>query len=461
MKYSLKELIDSIEYRNLEIYKKNTLAFISEAKKGLNWSEWNQDVFYAYFEQKNNQLANLGNGQMTRKEKIRIKEHWMEIAPTLKIIAESQDKALWDLYKKVREFIRSYTDTNKNIATNRMLACLQPNILCTEVSLERLNEILDCISMYTDTYVPHYDYNNWEEASYTFLSIIHSVIPKKNPLDYANIPWDLYRLFYQLKDEGKIPTYWLFPWNPKEFYLDEYLNKFEEVDWKQGKYKINVGDYVYIYCSKPEQKIRYHFQVTKINIPFEESTNDQFYWGEKHSSGEVYCRLKLLEAINTDKLYLDILYKNGLTARPQGKQKINARLLSYIQSCFTNNIENIDPTELPKDEKIFEGAKKIITVNQYERNPIARQKCIEANGCKCKVCGIDFEEKYGVIGRGFIHVHHIVPISTIRESYQVDPIRDLVPVCPNCHAMLHRGHNSITLTIDELKTILHKINENS
>ena len=68
----------------------------------------------------------------------------------------------------------------------------------------------------------------------------------------------------------------------------------------------------------------------------------------------------------------------------------------------------------------------------------------------------DFEEKYGVIGRGFIHVHHIVPISTIRESYQVDPVRDLVPVCPNCHAMLHRGHNGITLTIDELKTILHK-----
>ena len=135
MKYSLKELIDSIEYRNLEIYKKNTLAFISEAKKGLNWSEWNQDVFYAYFEQKNNQIANLGNGQMTRKEKIRIKEHWMEIAPTLKIIAESQDEALWDLYKKVREFIRSYTDTNKYIATNRMLACLQPNLLCTEVSL--------------------------------------------------------------------------------------------------------------------------------------------------------------------------------------------------------------------------------------------------------------------------------------------------------------------------------------
>ena len=260
-----------------------------------------------------------------------------------------------------------------------------------------------------------------------------------------------------MNDLNYMPIYWLFPWNPKVFYLEKYLEKFSEVDWKQGKYKISVGDHVYIYCSKPEQKIRYHLQVTKINIPFEDSTNDQFYWGENHSNGDIYCRLKLLEAINTEKLSLDALQENGLTARPQGKQKINARLLSYIQSCFTNNI---DPTELPIDEKIFEGAKKTITVNQYERNPIARQKCIEANGCKCKVCGIDFEEKYGEIGHGFIHVHHVIPISTIGETYQVDPINDLVPVCPNCHAMLHRGFNDKILTIEELRTLIqNKVHE--
>lgn len=253
---------------------------------------------------------------------------------------------------------------------------------------------------------------------------------------------------------GHMPTYWLFPWNPKEFYLDEYLEKFTEVDWKQGKYKINIGDYVYIYCSKPEQRIRYYFQVTKINIPFEDSTNDQFYWGENHSNGDVYCRMKLLETIKSDKLHLDTLYRNGLTARPQGKQKINAKLLSYIQSCFSNTLT--DPTELQEDCNIYEGAKKTIIVNQYERNPMARQKCIEANGCRCKVCGMDFEEIYGEIGRGFIHVHHIVPISTIGETYQIDPVNDLIPVCPNCHAMLHRGHNGRVFTIDELKTIIQK-----
>jgi 5-methylcytosine-specific restriction protein A len=53
------------------------------------------------------------------------------------------------------------------------------------------------------------------------------------------------------------------------------------------------------------------------------------------------------------------------------------------------------------------------------------------------VCGFDFEKSYGEIGKGFIHVHHKVDIATIGKSYQVDPINDLIPVCPNCHAMLH------------------------
>lgn len=110
--------------------------------------------------------------------------------------------------------------------------------------------------------------------------------------------------------------------------------------------------------------------------------------------------------------------------------------------------------------QLFEGEKKQLTINQYERNPIARQRCIEANGCKCKVCGIDFEEKYGEIGHGFIHVHHVIPISTIGETYQVDPINDLVPVCPNCHAMLHRGFNDKILTIEELRTLIqNKVHE--
>ena len=85
-----------------------------------------------------------------------------------------------------------------------------------------------------------------------------------------------------------------------------------------------------------------------------------------------------------------------------------------------------------------EGRTKQITVNIYEWNPIVRSKCIDHYGAVCQVCDFDFETKYGKMGKGFMHVHHLVELSTIGEDYEVDPIRDLQPVCPNCHAMLHK-----------------------
>ncbi|MGF1684967.1 HNH endonuclease [Photobacterium minamisatsumaniensis] len=100
----------------------------------------------------------------------------------------------------------------------------------------------------------------------------------------------------------------------------------------------------------------------------------------------------------------------------------------------------------------YEGAKKTITVNAYERNNEARQVCINELGCSCRICGFNFESVYGVRGEGFIHVHHIVPIKEINSEYKVNPIEDLIPVCPNCHAMLHR--NGHTLLPEELSELL-------
>ena len=88
---------------------------------------------------------------------------------------------------------------------------------------------------------------------------------------------------------------------------------------------------------------------------------------------------------------------------------------------------------------VIEGAVTTVLVNRYERSATARRKCIEHYGAICAVCSLDFKSTYGQIGEGFIHVHHVVPISSIGETYILDPIEDLVPVCPNCHAMLHRG----------------------
>jgi len=102
----------------------------------------------------------------------------------------------------------------------------------------------------------------------------------------------------------------------------------------------------------------------------------------------------------------------------------------------------------------FEGAVKQVLVNKYERSSVARQKCIEHFGCKCYICGLDFKKKYGDIGDGFIHVHHIVPLDQIGKEYVVDYEKDLIPVCPNCHAMLHRTIDGREVTIDELKQMI-------
>lgn len=111
------------------------------------------------------------------------------------------------------------------------------------------------------------------------------------------------------------------------------------------------------------------------------------------------------------------------------------------------------PDDVP--ERLKEGAKKTIIVNAYERSFSARNKCIKHHKCICFVCKFNFEEAYGDLGKGFIHVHHIIPISDIGEEYEVDPINHLRPVCPNCHAMLHRMEDTNDKdNISELKEII-------
>lgn len=132
---------------------------------------------------------------------------------------------------------------------------------------------------------------------------------------------------------------------------------------------------------------------------------------------------------------------------------LNAYPLSEKKSRKKEHTEHVAiPEELPKNistTSFFEGSAKTISVNIYERNPIARKICIAHYKCTCQICKFDFESVYGDLGRGIIHVHHILPLSQIGEGYRVDPLSDLIPVCPNCHAVIHRKNPH--LSVDVLK----------
>lgn len=251
---------------------------------------------------------------------------------------------------------------------------------------------------------------------------------------------------------------WLIPSNPKIYKSIDAFKELKRIDQKQSA-NYNIGDTIFIYSGIPDQKIVIKAKVLKINIPFDKTINDEKFWINSRKieifKNKLFARLELVELYKGNTLALSVLKQNGLSSAPQGPIKVTGELFSYINEKFKSFDNIIYPNELEAQDSLYEGAKKTVVVNTYERNPIARRKCVEHYGAVCKVCEFDFEKKYGDLGKGFIHVHHIVPISDINKSYEIDYKKDLIPVCPNCHAMLHqKNDNGEYYTYQELKRLL-------
>ncbi len=100
-----------------------------------------------------------------------------------------------------------------------------------------------------------------------------------------------------------------------------------------------------------------------------------------------------------------------------------------------------------------EGKQKLYYSTKYERDPNNRSKAIKIHGLKCKICGFDFSKVYGDIGKGFIEIHHIKPLSSLDEEVIINPEKDLVPVCANCHRMIHRTRYK-TFSIQEIRDMI-------
>ena len=193
----------------------------------------------------------------------------------------------------------------------------------------------------------------------------------------------------------------------------------------------------------------------KVNLKFSEIRDDKSYWKDitKYNSSKngLFCKLSLQEHLDNESLSLKYLLLNGLKSAPQGAVKLKGRLAKYIEKnihsiCIDENLDLVS--------RHLEGSIQQVLINRYERNKEAREECIKYYGFSCQVCGFNFSNTYGNIGTNFIHVHHVIPISNIKKDYAVNPIKDLIPVCPNCHAMLHRLIDDKYLTLEELKQIV-------
>jgi 5-methylcytosine-specific restriction protein A len=253
----------------------------------------------------------------------------------------------------------------------------------------------------------------------------------------------------------------LFAWNPIKWPWDDIeddINHLEETGvlrehWSCASHrKIKPGDRAFIVTVAVEPK-GIVGSGTVASEPFLAE-----HWSGKEKKRALYYRVKLeIDILLNPKidpiLTLDVLklgalehqqwapQASGISIRPEAIDELEAVWFDFLatrpvrHNPFKNSPgHNIHPEN--------------ITLSRYERNPFARQQCIDAHGLSCVVCGFNFEETYGDIGRDFIHIHQV------QSSGEMAPVEDLRPVCANCHAMIHRRGEA--LSIEEMRRILKR-----
>lgn len=167
-------------------------------------------------------------------------------------------------------------------------------------------------------------------------------------------------------------------------------------------------------------------------------------WNYPHIAENMYKRVELVQ----DFFEIEMPYFENELLKWKENEEYHIKTFPEISDVLVRR------DELP-EEIFLEGGMKDILTNKYERNIVARKKCLAFYGTSCNICGLDFGVVYGCQFAGKIHVHHKIPLYEIGKEYIVDPIKDLIPVCPNCHMILHSKTNGV-YTIEEVKEMLSK-----
>ncbi len=261
---------------------------------------------------------------------------------------------------------------------------------------------------------------------------------------------------------------YLFVWNPKRWPWDTLEDDIKKVNetgncpqrWSCGVNRsINKGDRAFLIRVGAEPK-----GIIGAGAIASQPFIDRHWSGEDREA--YYVDIDFESLLNPDKepiLTLDLLkigdlrvqnwtpQASGISIRPEFVNELEALWFDFLT---TQNIRHnpFMPQQDQNQKTYTEGTPNQVTQIKYERNPFARKACLEHYGYSCQVCDFNFEQTYGDLGKNFIHVHHLTQMANVRKQYSVDPITDLKPVCPNCHAMLHRRKEGSS--IEELKSLM-------
>ena len=133
--------------------------------------------------------------------------------------------------------------------------------------------------------------------------------------------------------------YWIVPSNSNRYRLNDFLKDHKQVDWKAGRFKYAVDDIIFIYSTKPDQKLTHVMRVVATNISFKDSIPDEDYWNDRSEykvsvAEDTFCRFELIEEIISNELTLDNLVGHGLTKAPQSAQNLKAETVDYISGII-------------------------------------------------------------------------------------------------------------------------------
>ncbi|MCL2062392.1 MAG: HNH endonuclease [Firmicutes bacterium] len=253
--------------------------------------------------------------------------------------------------------------------------------------------------------------------------------------------------------------YWFVPCD-EWFDIEAAFRDFSKLEWWQTQFLMGMknGDIVYIYKTLPIGEIKYKGRITETRIPYSKLKIDDREYGKKVSGREyndkdLFFEFEFDKALPKSQITMEMLKSWGLPYFQS--RELPEEIAQRIAEAYLLDNDNNDLISRITKPSAPEGKKKEYYTTTYERNPKNRQDCIRLQGTICKVCGFNFYQTYGELGKDFIEVHHKKPLYSLDEEIVINPAEDLVAVCSNCHHMLHRNKDEI-LTIEDLIKLISK-----